>query len=96
MAQAPDWRQVTDPHKHKVLEALADARWDFRTLRGISDATRLDEKEVATLLNELQDYVRESSIRGKDGERLYRLIERGPVRNEQQQQFKRFLGMRGG
>lgn len=58
-----------------VLEALADDRWDFRTIAGISDQTGLSEGAVEDVLAR-SEAVRRSDAPSPDGHWLFTLKSR--------------------
>jgi hypothetical protein len=52
------WHErVHDADERRVLEALSDRRWDFRTVAGLVRATRLPEQRVNEIL-EGSEFVR--------------------------------------
>ena len=55
----------------KVLAALADPRWDFRTIGGIARVTGLDPRRVEHLIRRHRSEVRQTLSR--DREILYTL-----------------------
>jgi hypothetical protein len=71
-----NWKDVvTDPTERKLLEALQNPDWDFRTIRGLANALALPQEEVARILDRFRSlgFVRESPLPGNDGERLFTL-----------------------
>ena len=78
--RAPDdWtRTVEEPDARKLFEALADARWDFRTIEGLSASSGLDEDRVRTLLRKYDALVRKSLVLDRQGRELYTLASRRP------------------
>lgn len=42
----------------RVYSALADSKWDFRTVNGIAEETGLDQERIARLLDEHQSEIR--------------------------------------
>jgi len=79
--EAKDEVVDTESSTQMVLEALADSRWDFRTVKGISKATGLEEEEVERVLSANEDDVRISLVPGENGELLYTVASR-PQKNE--------------
>ncbi|MBI3042178.1 MAG: hypothetical protein HYY78_05060 [Betaproteobacteria bacterium] len=69
---------VKDPDERKVLEALANPAWDFRTLDGITRDTMLPEARVQQIINKYlsQAIVRPSPIPDKQGRQLFTLTSR--------------------
>ena len=67
------WRdRVHDEDERRVLDALADEHWDFRTIRSISADTGLREDTVADILAR-SEFVRVSDAPGPDGDTLFTL-----------------------
>ena len=62
--------------EQKVLEALQDPSWDFRTVDGIAKETGLDKSEVRQVL-EKHPNVRKSVVPDRRGRELYTLKSRG-------------------
>ena len=58
----------------KVQAALGDSNWDFRTIRGISKQTGLDQDRVRQLLDQHRSEVRRTLSRNRD--ELYTLKSR--------------------
>lgn len=58
----------------KVHEALADSRWDFRTVGGISRQTGLDRDRVRQLLKQHRSEVRQNMSRNREA--VYTLASR--------------------
>lgn len=63
-----------------VYEALADPNWDFRTVKGISRHTGLDEARVTELLERHASEVRKKVTRKR--ELIYTLKSRPPKLRE--------------
>ena len=61
-----DWR--------RVHEALGDARWDFRTIGGISRQTGLERDRVLKLIEQHRSEVRQTVSRKREA--LYTLASR--------------------
>jgi hypothetical protein len=70
---------VTDPNERKVLEALADPAWDFRTVDGLIRATALPESQVQAILAKYksQNIIRQSPVTDRHGRPLFTLTSRG-------------------
>lgn len=49
--------QISDPKDRKVLEALSDPAWDFRTIPGLSEETGLSEFEIQESLERYSVFV---------------------------------------
>ncbi|HVC14712.1 MAG TPA: Lrp/AsnC family transcriptional regulator, partial [Acidimicrobiales bacterium] len=62
--------QATD-YDEKILEALGEPRYDFRTSQGIARELSLDETTVRRVLERRKDAVRVSAATDKRGQRLY-------------------------
>jgi len=76
---ANDWtHNVDEPEGRKLFEALADDRWDFRTVDGISRSTGLSEERVRDLLRKYRALVRRSLVLDRQGRELYTLASRRP------------------
>jgi hypothetical protein len=72
-----EWEErIADPRERKVLEALSDPEWDFRTVAGISKATGLLEPDVTAVLEKYPDLVRKSPVPDAKGRELYTLRSR--------------------
>ena len=67
------WTEVSDPRDRKVLEALDNPNWDFRTVSGIAKDTGLSESEVRQILEKYPDYIRRSPLPDARGYGLYSL-----------------------
>lgn len=67
---------VSDPLAERLLRALADERWDFRTVEGLSRELGVDESLVQSYLDSLSSYVRKSPIRDRKGRDLFTLRKR--------------------
>lgn len=70
------WEDVIkEPDEVKVFESLADTKWDFRSLDGISRTTGLQAGDVLGILTRHHDLVRTSVIPDRKGRTLYTLRE---------------------
>lgn len=70
------WREaVQDTDERRVLEALADPRWDFRTLDGVAKDANLPRERVREIIQKHHDLVREAEVRSR-GRKLFTLRER--------------------
>lgn len=71
------WKaEITDPEEKPVFEALSDPHWDFRTIDGISKATRLTREQVTTVLEKYPALVRRSLVPDREGRALFTLRSR--------------------
>ena len=78
-----DWTSVVEePDARKLFEALADERWDFRTVEGISGSTGLSEERIRELLRKYQALIRQSLVLDRQGRELYTLASRRPSLQE--------------
>jgi hypothetical protein len=73
---ALDEPQVDPSAWQRIDRALADPKWDFRTIPGLAKATGLSEDEVQALLEAHSDQVRQSAIPDRQGRALYTLRSR--------------------
>ena len=64
---------VLDDDGHKVVRALENPKWDWRTIEGISEETGIDRQKVAMILAFLPNLVDavQSSVPDKRGRTLY-------------------------
>ncbi len=69
------WKDViNNPDERKVFEALADPKWDFRTVDGIRKVSGLPNDEILLILNKYTgDLVRKSDIPDPQGRNIYTL-----------------------
>jgi len=69
------WTDVIhNPDERKVFEALADPKWDFRTVDGIRKASGLPDDEIRSILNKYKGkLVRKSDIPDPHGREIYTL-----------------------
>jgi hypothetical protein len=65
-----------DHTARRVIEALDDQDFDFRTVQGLAEALGLSEETVQQVLDEHDDLVRVSAAPGRSGEALYTLRSR--------------------
>ena len=71
VATPVDYRVAnTGPAERKVLDALADKRWVFRSPRGIARQTGLTEEAVQTVLDR-SEHVKMFDIPNRTGGVLY-------------------------
>jgi hypothetical protein len=65
---------INNPDERKVFEALADPKWDFRTIDGIRKASGLPDHEILSILNKYEgQLVRKSDIPEAKGREIYTL-----------------------
>lgn len=65
--------EVVPEEEKKVLEALEDSKWDFRTIEGIVRATGLSNNKVREIIQKQGRYILKSSIPDQQGQELYTL-----------------------
>ena len=70
------FQHISDPIERTVLEAVADPKWDFRTISGIAKETGLSESDVKRVLEKNPALVRQSLVPGRQGRGLFTLQER--------------------
>ena len=70
------FQHISDPTERRVLETLADPKWDFRTISGIAKETGFPESEIKEVLEKNPALVRRSLVPGRQGQSLYTLQER--------------------
>lgn len=66
----------------QIINALRDPRWDYRTVEGIAEETKIHGEVVRTFLESRRDIVWKSSIPDRQGRDLYTLKERRPQSKE--------------
>ena len=62
----------------KIIEALGNQRWDYRTAEGIAKEISLPVETVRAFLESRKNVVWKSSIPDRLGRDLYTLVERRP------------------
>jgi len=78
-----DWRSaVSEPDARRVFEALADPKWDFRTIDGLAQSTSLPEQRIEQILEKYRQFVRQSPVLDRRGHELYTLSARGSTLRE--------------
>ena len=60
-------REITE----KVIRALEDDKYQWRTVRGVASSTGLAEEEVLAVIEENEDLIVRSSVPSKSGEALF-------------------------
>jgi hypothetical protein len=72
------WKQKlgldATPEERLVFEALDDPRWSWRTSRGLSESTDLDERTILRVLEKHRDLIR-NAMSEKFGP-IFQLVER--------------------
>ena len=71
----------------RVLRALSNPKWDFRTIGGIARDTKLSREQVEQVLADHQDLFRQSRLT-HNGEPLYTLLDKPETLRE------RYAGLR--
>ena len=64
---------ITDPTVRKVLDALADTKWEFRTPQGIANEMGIPEQEVRAILAQYPEYVQAFDFPNRTGKPVYTL-----------------------
>lgn len=82
---------LQNDRNERVLRALADPRWDFRTIAGIARDAHLTEDEVAGALAELGDQVRRSDVPDSSGRPIFTLTSRPTPALESIARLRNFL-----
>lgn len=77
--------------RDRVLRALGDRRWDFRTIPGLAKETEMSEDEITEILASLDDQVRQSDVPDRQGRRLFTLKSRPPTGLERLAKLRNFL-----
>lgn len=70
--------------EEKIVAALRDEKWDYRTAAGVAEETGIPIKTVRAFLESRKDIIWKSSIPDKRGRDLYTL-------NDRHSQSKEFL-----
>ena len=66
-----------EPEEDLVFAALADQGWDFRTIPGVSRSTGLESERVETIVqSHLGSRIRESTVPGRHGRRLFTIADK--------------------
>lgn len=66
----------TELNEQRVIEALADPQWDFRTISGIAKETKLSLEFIENTLKKYSHKIRRSKVPNHNGEVLYTLNSR--------------------
>jgi hypothetical protein len=83
--------QIANPAAKSVLQALADDKWDFRTVEGISKETGLPSDQVNRILQAFPEFVRRSPVRDRLGRSIYTLKSRKMKGQEKKALLRLFL-----
>ena len=75
----------------RVLNALGDRRWDFRTVQSIAQETLLEPSVVKTLLAEHESEVRRPMVPDRQGRELFTARDRQPGLREIVQTIQRYV-----
>ena len=87
-----DWRGVTmNSNERKVIEALANPKWDFRTVAGIAREIGFDSSSVKDILAKFPQLIRHCDIPDKNGQLLYTLSSRPKKLKENLALFRFFI-----
>lgn len=87
-----DWKGVSmNADERKVIEALANPEWDFRTVAGIARETGLNLSYVKETLGKFPQLIRHCDVPDKDGRLLYTLSNRPKKFRERLALFRVFL-----
>ncbi len=68
--------------KDKIINALSNTRWDYRTAEGIAKETDIPIETVRTFVESQIDIVWKSSVLDPHGRALYMLKDRRPLSKE--------------
>jgi len=60
-----------DSAMHRVIDALEDPRYDWRTVEGVAEQTGIDPSMVRAILKESEDQIVRSSVPDESGRSLY-------------------------
>lgn len=85
-----DQVQSADIYK-RVLSALSNPDWKFRTIRGIARETGAPVSEVKAALAQMKDVVRQSRVPDKNGRALYTLRQNDETFKEKLAYFRLLL-----
>lgn len=82
--------EIANPAAKSVLHTLADEKWDFRTIDGISKETGLPSDQVKRILQSYPEFVRRSPVRDRLGRSIYTLRNR-KMKGQEKKAFLRLL-----
>jgi hypothetical protein len=91
LTDPPRAQQVDDNAWERVQSALADPRWDFRTISGLAKAANLSEEEVEMLLGAHRDEVRQSAVPDRHGRALFTVSSRPKKMRELLAEIRAYL-----
>ena len=83
--------QISEPTARLVFDALANPKWDFRTVDGIAKETHLSTDEVKQALVTLKNLVRKSLVPDRSGRALYTLSVKPVPASEKKALIRLFL-----
>src|SRR5262245_37217591 len=86
-----EFEQISEYRRNRVLQAVSNPAWDFRTIPGIAKETSLSEDEIRKVLNSNPDLFRKSPVPDRMGRPLYTLRSRQMRRNEKRAMLRMFL-----
>lgn len=66
----------TELNEQRVIEALKDPQWDFRTINGIAKETKLDSVFIENTVTKYSHKIRRSKVPNYNGEALFTLKNR--------------------
>lgn len=86
------WKNLPlEVEERKVLEALADSKWDYRTMEGLVKSTGLSEQDIRKILEKQASLVRKSRVPDRKGRDLFTLREKGKSIGEILNTLKTFI-----
>lgn len=86
------WKdEVLDSKEKKVFEALADPKWDFRTVEGLVKSTKLSPEEIKKIIQKHPELIRKSTVPDRYGRQLYTLREKNTETLELFQKLRTFI-----
>ncbi len=68
--------EIANPSAKLVLQALADEKWDFRTIDGLAKETGLPADQIRKIIGAYPELVRRSPVRDRLGRSLFTLKSR--------------------
>ena len=78
-------------NENKIIEALRDERWDYRTAEGIAEQIGIKIDFVKSFLDSNKDIVWKSTIPDRLGRDLYTLVERKPQKKDLWRNISTFI-----
>ncbi len=73
---------MTEEEEQKIIRALSNNRWDYRTVEGIEGETKIAADVIRAFLGSRKDIVWKSLIPDRQGRDLYTLTARRPQNKE--------------